>query len=218
MKKAKILAALCLCLGLGLLLSMSTHTMANTVKNNESSSPVFANHPVNTSADIMKEKLDPWEIKPVLSYLFCTQDSKIMKDIADLQSSLKLSDEEMNTLKLIAEAEMKISKQIKENSDYLLSDNASSDKNDIAKKSAQIALVEAFNSDIDRTVKNTDVSVRNLLGEKYPEFRDWLKAWFASESAFRAEVSGMSAVPSTIETASAAPPTYTGVYATQQNW
>lgn len=103
--------------------------------------------------------------KELLYYLFWTQDKKLEKDIADLQASLKLSDEQIIELKNLGLEEHKFSVELQ--------------------TQAPKISVQSFNKNAASIFEQRNSSLEKLLGKKYEAFSNWLTKWWEGEREYR---------------------------------
>ena len=106
--------------------------------------------------------------KEILYYLFWTVDDKLEKDLQDMQTSLGLSDEQMNSLKNLGLAEHKNNRSLK--STYSSNTRSS---------------VASFNSRIESAAVDRNKTIELILGDKYAEFRSWIASWWEAERKYR---------------------------------
>lgn len=103
--------------------------------------------------------------KELLYYLFWTQDQKLEKDIADLQASLRLSDEQVAALKNLGleEHQSSVGLQIQ----------------------AQTITVQSFNRQAETIFEQRNRSLEKMLGDQYEAFGEWLTKWWEGEREYR---------------------------------
>lgn len=139
-----------------------------------SSVPVFAKNSDteqgthSTTASEESISINPLDSgKDVLYYLFWTKDTKLEKDLVNLQKSLKLSSEQMSTLKALG------LKQSQTNDE--LSDNASS---------SSIG-AEKYNAFVKTEADKTNQAIQSIMKVNYQSFRNWIATWWQGERSFR---------------------------------
>jgi len=103
--------------------------------------------------------------KELLYYLFWTQDQKLEKDIADLQASLRLSDEQVAALKNLGLEEHQSSVGLQ--------------------TQAQKITVQSFNKQAETIFEQRNRSLEKMLGDQYEAFGEWLTKWWESEREYR---------------------------------
>ncbi len=108
---------------------------------------------------------DPWGEKEVLNYLLQTADEKLQQDVQRLQVALDLSSKQMDRLKELAFLERK----------SIMS---------IAGKGHLLNALE-FNDQASRAFAGIDREVQESLGEKYEDFRKWVRDWWQEEKKYR---------------------------------
>ncbi len=108
---------------------------------------------------------DPWGEKEVLNYLLQTADEKLQQDVQRLQVALDLSSKQMDGLKEVALLERK----------SIMS---------IAGKGHLLNALE-FNDQASRAFAGIDREVQESLGEKYEDFRKWVRDWWQEEKKYR---------------------------------
>jgi len=118
--------------------------------------------------------VDPWLQKPVLPYLLLTRDARLARERQNLYRALHLSKAEINTLQEIAIREQQVVRELYQNSQNALFEEASSPA---AKKQA----VLAHNQGVAEAMATTDQAIRQLLGSRYPAFRVWIREWWMRE-------------------------------------
>ncbi len=122
---------------------------------------------VQAAEDITGERSDKQNSlvteKMVLNYLFCTTDEKLQQDLVKLQKELKLSNEQMGTIKDLAMQEG-LEIQIKQRSD----------RQDYV-----------YNKAMTQIAFKHDVLLQALLGDNYEKFIQWLNQWWEEEKQFR---------------------------------
>ncbi len=106
--------------------------------------------------------------KEILYYLFWTVDDKLEKDLQDMQTSLGLSDEQMNLLKNLGLTEHQNNRSLK--STYSSNTRSS---------------VASFNSRIESAAVDRNKTIESILGGKYAEFRSWIASWWEVERKYR---------------------------------
>lgn len=134
---------------------------------------------ISDTTNVGNAYADPWMIKPVLYYLVFTKDEKLENDLIELANNLSLTQEEMSLLQEIAKNELLSINAIKMESDKMLKNNS------LALQEKEFHIIN-YNNHISQIIKNTDTAVRNLLGNRYPKFRAWVRQWWNEERVFRA--------------------------------
>lgn len=106
--------------------------------------------------------------KEILYYLFWTRDEKLEKDIADLKEELALSQEQVDELKSLG-----LSQHLENQSlEQTYSSNARTS-------------VAMFNSAVDENVVLYNSQLKEILDEKYEDFRSWIANWWEEEREYR---------------------------------
>lgn len=144
-----------------------------------SQSVTIAKENPTSSTVVSQTNFDPWTVKPVLSYLFETQDPKLKSDLSSLKNTLSLTDIEFNEFATIAQNEAVAVNRIKEVNDLALAKGQNLDeKREVA---------NSFNKNINDSLKSADQHVQELLNNKYQTFREWIKTWWSTETSYRSK-------------------------------
>lgn len=115
---------------------------------------------------MQKNDTDPWLTKPLLHYLLYTRDDKLESDTQQLKSDIGLTDEEFKELRAIAAEEFLKTRELEK--------QKSNDTN-------------VFEKEMKQLLKDTDVKLKTLLGDRYPEFRKWIHHWWSAETEYRSQ-------------------------------
>jgi hypothetical protein len=117
---------------------------------------------------------DPWLQKPVLPYLLLTEDERLEREAQALFEALRLSEEEEKTLLEIAVDEQQEMRDLYQQSQTIVQDESRSS----AEKQAAVG---GHNEGVAEVTADTDRAARQLLGARYPAFRDWIRGWWERE-------------------------------------
>ena len=101
--------------------------------------------------------------KEILNYLFWTRDEKLQKDVAGLQATLGLSEDQMSQLKDWGLRE-RISVRTLQN-----------------KKLTSVS----FNTSVAEVFNERNVALQGILGKKYKAFEEWVSTWWSGERNYR---------------------------------
>lgn len=178
---------------MGVALALAVSTAITTPAFAKDSGTQTNESSVSTSAE--NSDVNPLDSeKEILYYLFWTQDTKLEKDRVDMQKSLQLSSGQMANLKAIGlkqfQADNKISNSLK----------------------GRIANTKSYNDSVETEANNTNQSIQSMLGDRYPNFRDWIAAWWQGERKYRNSIMAQEKTDNL--TSRAAITTHT-IYATQ---
>lgn len=114
------------------------------------------------STDVKGEPNPLYNDKNVLNYLLWTVDEKLEKDVEQLQSEFALSEEQMDILKQWGLNERRLIIQNMDKS------------------------VETFNSTVNSVLQDRNLTLRQVFGEDYYKFENWIQNWWIEEKEYRA--------------------------------
>jgi len=117
---------------------------------------------------------DPWLQKPVLSYLLLTRDGRLEGEAQALFKALALSEEEEKALLEIAVDEQQQVQTLYQKSQAIAQDESRAP----AEKQKDIS---RHNEGVAEVIADTNRAVRQMLGARYPAFRDWIRGWWERE-------------------------------------
>jgi len=117
---------------------------------------------------------DPWLQKPVLSYLLLTSDERLESEAQTLFEALALSREEEKLLLAIATNERQEIQALYRKSQATIQGEAFSP----AEKQTS---VDRYNENVIKMSTNIDGTVYEILGDRYPTFRNWIRDWWERE-------------------------------------
>lgn len=117
---------------------------------------------------------DPWLQKPVLPYLLLTQDTRLAGERQNLYDTLHLSAKEEKALLQIAMEEQQRVESLYRDSQKTVQDESYSPVE-------QQQAVDRHNQGVSEAMANTDRAVHQLLGSRYPIFREWIREWWVRE-------------------------------------
>lgn len=117
---------------------------------------------------------DPWLQKPVLSYLLLTKNERLEGEAQALFKALDLSKEEEKILLEITADEQREVQALYQKSQTIVQDESRSP----AEKQEG---VDRHNEGAAEVIADTDRAVRQMLGARYPAFRDWIHDWWQRE-------------------------------------
>lgn len=105
--------------------------------------------------------------KEIIYYLFWTKEEKLEENVKSLQKDLQLTDDQIKRLKEIGLNEHKVTNTLLKMT-----------------KSKQIS-IEEYNTELVSTSEKRNQTIKDVLGEKYPLFENWIEKWWAEERAYR---------------------------------
>lgn len=122
--------------------------------------------------------VDPWMAKPVLPVLMLTAGADYEAAVASLATRASLTEAEVKTLRDIAIREAEATAALLHESDRIVRDRTLSKE----EKCKGIENMH-YNARLVQIMTETDQAVRELLEQKYSDFRGAIREWWAVETA-----------------------------------